>query len=259
LDSKVRIWNIPDKKVALWNEVPGPNNLITTANFCQNGKFAVVGTYDGRVIFYHTEQLKYHTQIILNKKKCVKISGIESMPGEDKILVTSNDSRIRLFDLRDLSLNCKYTGSVTRSSQIKASFSHDGKFIISGSENNFIYLWRTAHEYVGFRGGARRDRNKYWEGVRVHNAVVTCAIFAPDPDLIIKEMIASDSSSSNTATAPGATGTGPRTGNPADASSRNSNTQLGYVIASADFNGQIKICVCRVKPKCSSLPVSAIA
>jgi len=31
------------------------SNLITAANFCLNGKFAVVGTYDGRCIFYETE------------------------------------------------------------------------------------------------------------------------------------------------------------------------------------------------------------
>ena len=31
------------------------SNLITAANFCMNGKFAVVGTYDGRCIFYETE------------------------------------------------------------------------------------------------------------------------------------------------------------------------------------------------------------
>ena len=30
-------------------------SLITAANFCQNGKLAVVGTYDGRCIFYDTE------------------------------------------------------------------------------------------------------------------------------------------------------------------------------------------------------------
>jgi len=230
LDGKLRLWNIPDKKVALWNEVPGPNNLITTANFCQNGKLAVVGTYDGRCIFYHTEQLKYHTQIILNRKKLGKITGIEPMPGEDKILVTSNDSRIRLYDLRDLSLTCKFTGVVARSSQIKASFSHDGRFIVSGSENSFIYIWRSAHEYVGF-GGARRDRNSYWEGVKAHNAVVTCAVFAPDPDLIIREM---------------------------DAGAGNY-SPLGYVLASADFGGSIKVFICRVKQKCSSLPASAIA
>ena len=54
LDGKLRLWNIPDKKVTMWNEV-GNNGLITTANFCHNGKFAVVGTYDGQCIFYSTE------------------------------------------------------------------------------------------------------------------------------------------------------------------------------------------------------------
>lgn len=55
MDGKLRLWNIPDKKVALWNEVDGQTRLITAANFCQNGKYAVIGTYDGRCIFYDTE------------------------------------------------------------------------------------------------------------------------------------------------------------------------------------------------------------
>lgn len=58
LDGKLRLWNIPDKKVALWNEVDGQTKLITAANFCQNGKYAVIGTYDGRCIFYDTEVKK---------------------------------------------------------------------------------------------------------------------------------------------------------------------------------------------------------
>lgn len=152
LDGKLRLWNIPDKKVALWNEVDGQTKLITAANFCQNGKFAVVGSYDGRCIFYNTDQLKYHTQIHVRStrgrnKTGRKISGIEPMPGEDKILVTSNDSRVRLYDLRDLNLSCKYKGYINISSQIKASFSHDGKFIIAGSENQCIYIWKTNHDY----------------------------------------------------------------------------------------------------------------
>ena len=55
LDGKIRLWNIPDKKVTMWNELSGPSNLITTANFCHNGRLAVVGTYDGRCIFYTTD------------------------------------------------------------------------------------------------------------------------------------------------------------------------------------------------------------
>lgn len=53
LDGKLRLWNIPEKKVTMWNEAQ--NCLITTANFCHNGKFAVAGTYDGKCIFYTTE------------------------------------------------------------------------------------------------------------------------------------------------------------------------------------------------------------
>lgn len=55
LDGKLRLWNIPDKRVALWNEIDGPTKLITAANFIQNGRFSVIGTYDGRCIFYDTE------------------------------------------------------------------------------------------------------------------------------------------------------------------------------------------------------------
>lgn len=55
LDGKLRLWSIPDKKVALWNEVLGQSKLITAASFCLGGKFAVCGTYDGRCIFYSTE------------------------------------------------------------------------------------------------------------------------------------------------------------------------------------------------------------
>lgn len=157
LDGKLRLWNIPDKKVALWNELDGQTKLITAANFCQNGKFAVVGSYDGRCIFYNTDQnLKYHTQIHVRStrgrnKTGRKISGIEPMPGEDKILVTSNDSRVRLYDLRDLNISCKYKGYLNTSSQIKASFSHDGKYIVAGSENQCIFVWKTHHDITAVR------------------------------------------------------------------------------------------------------------
>ncbi|KAJ4930034.1 hypothetical protein JOQ06_019050 [Pogonophryne albipinna] len=189
LDGKLRLWNIPDKKVALWNEVDGTTRLITAANFCQNGKYAVIGTYDGRCIFYDTERLKYHTQIHVRStrgrnKVGRKITGIEPLPGENKILVTSNDSRIRLYDLRDLSLSMKYKGYVNSSSQIKASFSHDYSFIVSGSEDKYVYIWSTYHDLSKFTS-VRRDRNDFWEGIKAHNAVVTSAVFAPHPGLIV--------------------------------------------------------------------------
>ncbi|XP_034949974.1 WD repeat-containing protein 44 isoform X2 [Chelonus insularis] len=259
LDGKLRLWNIPDKKVAVWNEVDGQTKLITAANFCQNGKFAVVGSYDGRCIFYNTDQLKYHTQIDVRSTRGKnsrgrKISGIEPMPGEDKILVTSNDSRIRLYDLRDLNLSCKYKGYVNVSSQIKASFSPDGQYIVAGSENQCIYIWKTHHDYSKF-SSVRRDRNDFWEGIKAHNAVVTCAVFAPNPDSIIRQIEAreqwegrEDNKNDSKATA-----------NPVDpVVEQRTKGCGGHVLVSADFNGCIKVFLNKTKPKHSSLPASAL-
>ncbi|KAE8288252.1 WD repeat-containing protein 44 [Larimichthys crocea] len=151
LDGKLRLWNIPDKKVALgtrWTD-SAPHHA---ANFCQNGKYAVIGTYDGRCIFYDTERLKYHTQIHVRStrgrnKVGRKITGIEPLPGEN---------------------------------------SHDYSFIVSGSEDRYVYIWSTYHDLSKFTS-VRRDRNDFWEGIKAHNAVVTSAIFAPHPGLIVPQ------------------------------------------------------------------------
>jgi len=236
LDGILRLWNIPDKRLTLWNEVMAPpvqnqktrqnsnqdtsppHGLITASAFIENGKFAVVGTYDGRVIFYSTDQLKYSTQINISGGKSItnpgdtserrkrrnnnKVTGIEGV-AERKILVTTNDSRIRLYDLRDLSLACKYKGYENVSSQIRASVSHDNKYLVCGSENSSFYIWKLQHDTIT----QRRDRNDQWECVRLlpapnpldqksgHSqagsnlnknqpAIVTAATFAPIPSLI---------------------------------------------------------------------------
>jgi len=224
LDGKIRLWNIPDKKVALWNEVDGATKLITAANYCQNGKFAVVGTYDGRCIFFSTDQLKYHTTIHVRSARGKnaqgrKVTGIEPMPGEDKILITSNDSRIRLYDLRDLSLVCKYRGYTNLSSQIRACFSPDGRYICAGSENQCIFLWSTLHVPQAIT--ARKDRNNYYEAIRAHSAVVTCSLFAPVPQLVLEAV--------------------ERSREAAGKEGGNKKEHHGEVVISGDFDGDIKI------------------
>uniref|UniRef100_A0A182TSB6 WD repeat-containing protein 44 n=1 Tax=Anopheles melas TaxID=34690 RepID=A0A182TSB6_9DIPT len=190
---------------------------------------------------------------------------------EDKILVTSNDSRIRLYDLRDLNLSCKYKGYLNSSSQIKASFSHDGKYIISGSENQCIYIWKTQHEYAKLssvrnwsmnnqasdeegtvnyskhgRLQVRRDRSDFWEGIKAHNATVTCAIFAPKPEAII--MLDADETASNSELSLNQSFV-----------EQSKKACRGYVMVSADFSGCIKVFINKTKPKHSSLPYTAIA
>ncbi|XP_045129787.1 WD repeat-containing protein 44-like isoform X11 [Portunus trituberculatus] len=262
LDGKIRLWSIPDKRVVLWNEVECQPNLITAANFCQNGKYTVVGTYDGRCMFYETDQLKYYTQILVKSTrgknaKGQKITGIEPLPGEDKILITSNDSRIRLYDLRDLNLSCKYKGYSNTSSQIRAGFSHEGKYIVAGSENQCIYIWKTHHDCSKFPS-ARRDRNEYWEGVKAHSAVVTCAVFAPHPELVFS-FIEQQQEILNKATQPPEEQQQQQQQQQQQSQNKDSGTNnKGYVLVSADFNGCIKVFLKKEKPKHSSLPASAL-
>ena len=59
-DKKLRIWNIPESRVINWAQAP---EMITAASFSPDGSLCVAGLYNGECYFYHTERLKYYTQV----------------------------------------------------------------------------------------------------------------------------------------------------------------------------------------------------
>lgn len=182
LDSVLRLWSIPDKSVAFWNQLP---DLITAVAFTPDGKTAMAGVLSGLCLFYETEGLKYHTQIHVRSSrgknaKGSKITGIRTMTippddpnGEMKVLITSNDSRIRMYNLRDKSLEMKFRGHENTCSQINASFSDDAKYVICGSEDRKAYIWST--EPID---GENKDKRPV-EFFEAHSDMVTAAIMAP--------------------------------------------------------------------------------
>ena len=99
--------------------------------------------------------------------------------------------------------------------------------------------------------------------------MVTSAVFAPDSHSLIEQMERhrrekeeekASSLSADALTgrrlAGSATAEGARPNSIVEGGSSSGN---GYVLVSADFNGCIKVFVNRVKPKHSSLPVSAMS
>jgi WD40 repeat protein len=274
LDSKLRLWSIPDKSVAFCTQAP---DMVTAVAFTPDGKTAIAGCLNGVCNIYDTEGLKAHSQIYVRSArgknaKGSKITGIDTITiprdnpnGDVKLLITSNDSRIRLYNLRDRSLEIKFRGNENTSSQIHASFSDDGKYVICGSEDRKVYIWPTGPV-------EKQDIEKRpVEIFEAHSAIVTTAILAPTKT---KHLLAQSGDpiydvcnpppvtllsrtesviSSRAPTDSGASikendlpSSAPKTGSPKRAPpnpayiARNSHPS-GNIIVSADYTGQIKI------------------
>ncbi|KAG8386296.1 hypothetical protein BUALT_Bualt03G0134300 [Buddleja alternifolia] len=144
LDAKVRIWNIPDHQVVDWNDL---HEMVTAACYTPDGQGALVGSYKGSCHIYNTSdnKLQRKSQINLqNKKKKShqkKITGFQFAPGStSEVLVTSADSRIRVVDGVDLAH--KFKGFRNTNSQISASLTSNGKYVVSASEDSYVYVWK---------------------------------------------------------------------------------------------------------------------
>lgn len=182
LDSVLRLWSIPDKSVAYSSQIA---DLITAVAFSPDGKTSIAGCLNGLCTFYETEGLKFETQIHVRSSrgknaKGSKITGIQTMnpsaeepQSEVKILVTSNDSRIRIYNLGDKALELKFKGHENTTNQIRASFSDDGNYVICGSEDKKAFIWTTGHLQSD-----NKEKRPY-EYFEAHSAIVTQAVFAP--------------------------------------------------------------------------------
>ncbi|KAI1121023.1 WD40-repeat-containing domain protein [Nemania abortiva] len=182
LDSSLRLWSIPDKAVAYSSQL---SDIITAVGFSPDGKTAIAGTFHGFCNLYETEGLKYMSQLHVRSSrgknaKGSKITGIQTMnfapdntDGEVKLLVTSNDSRIRIYNMADKTLEAKLKGHENATNQIRASFSDDGAFVICGSEDRKAFIW--SREIAELESREKRP-GEYFEA---HSDVVTTAIFAP--------------------------------------------------------------------------------
>ncbi|KAG4254672.1 hypothetical protein BFJ72_g15194 [Fusarium proliferatum] len=182
LDSQLRLWSIPDRKV-VHSALAGES--ITAVAFTPDGKFAICGLLNGICTFFDTVGLGVKYQIYARSSrakstKSCKVTGIQTLgiPGDlgsqqVKVLITSNDSRVRVYDLNNKLPQAKFKGLKNQSSQIHAHFSDDGKYIICGSEDRNAYIWP-----LDSQGDEIKDELPY-EFFDAHPEVVTNALMAP--------------------------------------------------------------------------------
>ncbi|KAK4802503.1 hypothetical protein SAY86_000706 [Trapa natans] len=142
IDGKVRIWEVLSGRVV---DYVNMTEIVSAVSYKSDGKGAIVGTLRGNCFFYRIEDNNWH----LDAKICVhggkkspgkRITGFQFPPGDpSKIMVTSADSTIRILNDRDVV--SKYKGLRSTGCHLTASFTSDGKHIISANEDSSVCIW----------------------------------------------------------------------------------------------------------------------
>ncbi|KAI7739295.1 hypothetical protein M8C21_026630, partial [Ambrosia artemisiifolia] len=143
LDKKVRIWNIPSRKVVDWSDL---HDMITSVCYYPDGQGAIVGLHKGNCKLYSTadckldqkDQIELHAKGKADPKKITSFQFSPSNPTE--LAITSADSRIRIID--GLQVIEKLIGYKNTKSQFSAQYSCDGKYVICASEDSQVYIWK---------------------------------------------------------------------------------------------------------------------
>jgi WD40 repeat protein len=113
-------------------------------------------------------------------------SNTESLRFTERMLVSTNDSRVRLFGLNDFCLVRKYKGHINCSMQIRARLSESGSHLACGSESGHVFIWVTLDKkklkknnanvsVYSTHNKARSSDN--FEASRAHLPIVTDTVF----------------------------------------------------------------------------------
>ncbi|KAK1403906.1 Transducin/WD40 repeat-like superfamily protein [Heracleum sosnowskyi] len=170
IDGKVRIWGVAEKRVVDWADV---REVITAICYHPNGTSFAVGSLSGICRFYDASgndlllAAEFH---IHGRKRCSgnRITGIQFLEEDSqKVMVTSEDSKIRIFD--GLDIVQKYRGLSKSGSQMSASLTSTGRHIISVGEDSHIYVWNYGNDYVPSKHpkSVRSCEHFFYEGVSV--------------------------------------------------------------------------------------------
>ncbi|XP_020572835.1 WD repeat-containing protein AAC3-like isoform X2 [Phalaenopsis equestris] len=143
IDGKVRIWSVLENHVFDW---VGIRDIVTAVCYRPDGKGFVVGSINGNCRFYDYSRgnsMHLYMQFpIEGKQKSAgkRVTGLQYSPDDtEQIMITSADSRVRIFD--GFGVAHKFRGLRRTRSHASASFTSDGRHIISVGEDSNVYIW----------------------------------------------------------------------------------------------------------------------
>ncbi|XP_058009744.1 uncharacterized protein LOC110665877 isoform X2 [Hevea brasiliensis] len=144
IDGKVRIWEVLGCQVVDYTVI---REIVTAVSFRPDGKGGIVGTLTGNCLFYDIidNRLQLDAQISLQGKKKLtgrRITGFEFSPSDPtKVVVSSADSIVRVLNGMDVICKFRVSSIGIAANQMSASFTTDGKHVVSTSEDSNVYIW----------------------------------------------------------------------------------------------------------------------
>eukprot|EP00922_Rhytidocystis_sp_ex-Travisia-forbesii_P025163 GHVS01036959.1.p1 GENE.GHVS01036959.1~~GHVS01036959.1.p1 ORF type:complete len:636 (-),score=73.92 GHVS01036959.1:2359-4191(-) len=201
LDATVQVWRLhplaaEGKSVRRYEgrviEYMKVAELVTCLSISPNGCILAVGFRHGAVAFYDAKSLKYRSEVDCRNRrgknaKGRKVTGLQWDKYGSSLIVTTNDSRIRMLDMNDLSCVAKLKGHVNDQIMLTAQFTPSQQQVVCGSENGWVHMWDVKNSHIPVLNPRfnltrkARPTNFVYESFRAFAGVLTsCVVLSED-------------------------------------------------------------------------------
>jgi len=155
IDKFIRVWS-PNKKNVI--DYINIQEFIISVAFYPNSYNLIVGCHTGKCsIFEFKPKLKYSFSFDCKNKVGKfsdgrKVNAIEFV-NNNQILLTTNDSRVRLVCSVDGKMIQKYKGLTNLEYPIRANYDEVNDLVISASDDGLVYIWKRINSEKDIKNG----------------------------------------------------------------------------------------------------------